>query len=616
MPKKNKVVKDSSVPRFPEDSRLLRAHESLVDFIQGRSTGSFLNALASGLFSFDIFRNFEQDLDEYEYSDDDEDDAFYPQNAARSSLQPHPRIKQLTEEEADKCAKELMEEEERQKERAERKKRKKLRKKEKKRLEKENPVTQIPPEEEDGKSDSENQEGTQMNESKAEVDQVPAENQNESSFKNKENIVKEVIKEEALQKDSGLNNSRSSAAKPVPEEKPNQRPARERKKEKPNLLKVEQPKEEKPEQRDVKDGGMKEEASCPTEEEYVRRSTQLAAVGNRLATSGQYQMAVESFTEAIKYNPQEFKLFGNRSLCYERLQQYEKALRDADVALTMEPNWIKGLFRKGKALCGLRRYYEASLVYQDVLKLDGSSPDAREELRQTQIFHLMEMGFTPQQSSEALRHHVTLEAAVEALFGGAGRLPPAEPPVVQEEEEEEEEGEWIVQKASRSRGQHVRESNNSAQSKLKPQPLTALPRNPVKPELFPIWVGSLAPAVTYTTLHELFSRAGNVYSIKMLLEHQCAFVNYTRKEDCDKAIECIHGMVVEGAPLTVRYPGRIPSGLGVSRSAACDPSSLPRRECFFWRTTGCTRGDCTFRHIPAHKNIDRDKFTSRLGAHV
>lgn len=36
------------------------------------------------------------------------------------------------------------------------------------------------------------------------------------------------------------------------------------------------------------------------------------------------------------------------------MQQYENALRDADLALCMEPNWIKGLFRKGKALCGLK----------------------------------------------------------------------------------------------------------------------------------------------------------------------------------------------------------------------------------------------------------------------
>lgn len=36
------------------------------------------------------------------------------------------------------------------------------------------------------------------------------------------------------------------------------------------------------------------------------------------------------------------------------MQQFESALRDAEVALSLEPRWMKGLFRKGKALCGLK----------------------------------------------------------------------------------------------------------------------------------------------------------------------------------------------------------------------------------------------------------------------
>lgn len=33
---------------------------------------------------------------------------------------------------------------------------------------------------------------------------------------------------------------------------------------------------------------------------------------------------------------------------------------------------------------------------------------------------------------------------------------------------------------------------------------------------------------------------GTVYSIKMLLEHQCAFVNYTTEEDRGRAIHCLN----------------------------------------------------------------------------
>uniref|UniRef100_A0A3B3VIE4 Uncharacterized protein n=1 Tax=Poecilia latipinna TaxID=48699 RepID=A0A3B3VIE4_9TELE len=77
-------------------------------------------------------------------------------------------------------------------------------------------------------------------------------------------------------------------------------------------------------------------------------------IGNKFASTGDYSMAVKYFTDAIKYNPKEFKLFGNRSFCFEKMQEYEKALTDAELALSVSPGWVKGLFRKGKALAGLK----------------------------------------------------------------------------------------------------------------------------------------------------------------------------------------------------------------------------------------------------------------------
>jgi len=107
--------------------------------------------------------------------------------------------------------------------------------------------------------------------------------------------------------------------------------------------------------------------------------------------------------------------------------QCEKALNDADIALSMNPKWIKGLYRKGKALVGLKvllivfcrchpsfrlqahpqmplccfilthsccfpfcqRYYEARLTYNEVLKLDSTCKDAAEEMMRVQLMQLM-----------------------------------------------------------------------------------------------------------------------------------------------------------------------------------------------------------------------------------
>ncbi|XP_053191245.1 stress-induced-phosphoprotein 1-like isoform X2 [Scomber japonicus] len=651
--------------RFKENSRIMRAHESMVDIINGRhSTSSFLDVFTSGLLGLDLFRGLDEELEhDLVYTDDEDDsDQFYPPIAGDKVLEPHPRIKQLTDAEADKQT-----EEERRRDKTERNKRKKMRKKEKKREKKENAVKDIIPEEEQNKSDSSgNQEENRIIESNAEANESPdnydsddvceifgwgesmppytgtnKEGRVEKTNKegrvektNKEGRVEKMNKEEeeeedGEQKDLNLNNA--SNAESAPKETHKQTPVTKTKEEKTELPEVQKPKEEKPKvqkkkeekQETIKE--VKEKTVDVTAEEYAKKSRELAGIGNRLAASGQYRPAVKCFTDAIKYNPTEFKLFGNRSLCYERMQQYENALRDADLALSMSPNWVKGLFRKGKALCGLKKYYEASLVYKEVLNLDSTSQEASQELKRAQTLHLMEMGFSWAQSSEALKTHATLEDAVETLSGtetgrairmAAASREKMEQLMAQQEEGTEEEGEWIVYapQPNRPRAQQM---NSLDQSRSKSESPTPLSKNAPKPELFPIWVGSLAPAVTYATLHELFSRAGTVYSIKMLLEHQCAFVNYTKKEDCDTAIKCINGMVVEGAPLSVRYPNKIPVGLGMSKWAATEPSTSSRptvykKECFFWRTTGCTRHDCTYRHIPEHKNIDKDKFTNKL----
>ncbi|XP_071369520.1 uncharacterized protein [Centroberyx affinis] len=658
MPRKKDSFKGGSgVPRFRENSRVLRAHESVVDLISGRpSASSFLDVFSSGIFGFDLgfLRAFDTDLEnDIIYSDSDEDDepdCFYSNSAAQRPLAPHPQIRQLTQEEADQHAKELLEEEERRKDKTEKNKRKKMRKKEKKRLEKENAVKEIVPEEDLGKSESsENQGENHIIESNVESEEsaasAPGETQNEtvvaecdesssnsSSSSNEEDIVVKMNEDgDGEPKDLDLNDSFVSTAAFAAQEPPDQTPTAERKGKKKQLLVVQQPEEEKsdvleePEVQKKKEENhniVKEKTMEANLEDFEKRSRELAGIGNRLAASGQFEVAVKCFTDAIKYNPKEYKLFGNRSLCYERMQQYENALMDADLALSMQPNWIKGLFRKGKALCGLKRYYEASLIYKEVLRLDSSSAEATLELKRAQTLHLMEMGFSWAQSSDALKTHATLEEAVEALFGGEGRPGPGDAHASNDntnqvvvEKVEDEEGEWIVLPTSRPRMPHVKESSAVGQIRPTSQSPTPLPRNWVKPELFPIWVGSLAPTVTYTTLHTLFSRAGTVFSIKMLLDHQCAFVHFTRKEDCERAIQYVNGMVVEGAPLSVRYPNKIHTEIGVSKSAVTEAFSRPVtapgkniKECFFWRTTGCTKQDkCIFRHVPEHKNIDRDK---------
>ena len=80
----------------------------------------------------------------------------------------------------------------------------------------------------------------------------------------------------------------------------------------------------------------------------------LAIKGNELAKQSEFEKAIEKFTEAIKYDYSDHRLFGNRSYCYDKIGMYPEALNDAEKAIFLEPMWPKGYFRKGRALFGLR----------------------------------------------------------------------------------------------------------------------------------------------------------------------------------------------------------------------------------------------------------------------
>ena len=55
-------------------------------------------------------------------------------------------------------------------------------------------------------------------------------------------------------------------------------------------------------------------------------------------------------------------LAGPPAACFLKLGLPEKALEDADKCLSLQPDFVKGRFRRGVALVGLNRFQEAAAV--------------------------------------------------------------------------------------------------------------------------------------------------------------------------------------------------------------------------------------------------------------
>ncbi|KAK6493434.1 hypothetical protein HHUSO_G3022 [Huso huso] len=577
---------------------------------------------------------------EYCYSDYDPD---YAQRSTycgfpRAFLDPHHRPRSLdmnlpfnykmgvTAEEAEKNAKELVDEEERVKQKAEKKRLKKKRQKERKRqekLEKENKneancLAETLLNVNIANSDEEKNKSNKKDASMLSAKIPPESSEKHKAINGNESSNEDGSKEESWEEESedqlDLTCSFVSKAASIAKRKMELKPKTEKKE-----------KKKKPE----KDTDMKQVVKQEIQENgnedsdaILVKSFELAVIGNQLASSGRFELAVSYFTDAIKFNPKEYRLFGNRSFCYERLMQYDKALNDAEISLSMCSSWTKGYFRKGKALAGLKRYAEAVIALKEVLKLDNTCADAAQELMRVQIIQLMEMGFTREQSTNALIIHGTVHKALEALYNihEGNHLVIKENAVVAGNGHAVEE-EWVVSgRKVHCAAKSVPRPEIPQTTQLKPVLQPSATQANIQPGEQPIWVGNVTNSISQKLLLRIFNSAGPINSVKMLYDRHCAFVNYSNKEAAERAIQTLQGLEIEGTKLIIRYPdnsyknqGRANVPSAVKKIAAAQPAKpvvvgKAVGECVFWRTAGCTKKEkCPYKHVPENKGIDRKK---------
>ncbi|XP_061817980.1 stress-induced-phosphoprotein 1 [Nerophis lumbriciformis] len=107
--------------------------------------------------------------------------------------------------------------------------------------------------------------------------------------------------------------------------------------------------------------------------------------GNEAFQKGDYPLAMKHYSEAIKRNPSDAKLFSNRAACYTKLLEFQLALKDCEECIKLEPTFIKGYTRKGAALEAMKDFSKAMDVYQKAMELDSSSKEATEGLQRCMV---------------------------------------------------------------------------------------------------------------------------------------------------------------------------------------------------------------------------------------
>mgnify|MGYP001431570698 CR=1 FL=1 len=76
--------------------------------------------------------------------------------------------------------------------------------------------------------------------------------------------------------------------------------------------------------------------------------------GNELAGKSDFTQAIDVYTTAIHYNPQDKEAYNNRGLCHGSLGNHAAAIRDYDEVLRIDPRYEDAAFNRGLAVRGER----------------------------------------------------------------------------------------------------------------------------------------------------------------------------------------------------------------------------------------------------------------------
>ncbi|XP_019957594.1 sperm-associated antigen 1A [Paralichthys olivaceus] len=108
--------------------------------------------------------------------------------------------------------------------------------------------------------------------------------------------------------------------------------------------------------------------------------TLLKQKGNDLVKKGNFQEALEKYSECLALKPDECALYTNRAICFLKLNHFQEAKQDCDSALQLEPGNKKAFYRRALAHKGLQDYLSASTDLQEVLQMDPNVREAEQEL--------------------------------------------------------------------------------------------------------------------------------------------------------------------------------------------------------------------------------------------
>lgn len=98
--------------------------------------------------------------------------------------------------------------------------------------------------------------------------------------------------------------------------------------------------------------------------------------GDELFNGGNYQQAVDAYSEYLKTKPKDIKSLYNRGRAFEELGKLESARRDFTAVLDIDNENLNANMSMGKYWYGKKNYKRAINFFDKVIEVDGRVSDA------------------------------------------------------------------------------------------------------------------------------------------------------------------------------------------------------------------------------------------------
>ncbi|KAK3141007.1 hypothetical protein QOZ80_5AG0408850 [Eleusine coracana subsp. coracana] len=106
-----------------------------------------------------------------------------------------------------------------------------------------------------------------------------------------------------------------------------------------------------------------------------RKALEAKSRGDDAFRRKDYLAAVDSYAQASELDPNDATVLSNRSLCWLRAGQPERALEDAKACRALRPDWAKACYREGAALRLLQRFDEAASAFYEGVQLEPENKE-------------------------------------------------------------------------------------------------------------------------------------------------------------------------------------------------------------------------------------------------